>query len=201
MSLTAEQITENINKVHSFVSKIKDDERRNAVQLLLEKLDERFAIAPASSRLKQHSCFPGGLVDHSIRVLANALKIKDFYPENNISKDSLIIVCLFHDLGKVGDLENDYYEPQTSEWHKDKLGELYVQNKKLTYMTVPHRSLWLLQQFGIKLTQEEFVAVMIHDGQYTDANKPYSMKECMLADILHVADYLACKQESDYAEY
>ena len=55
--------------------------------------------------------------------------------------------------------------------------------------------MYLLQQFGVKLSEEEFVAVLAHDGPYTDESRSYMFKEPVLASIVHVADLIATKQE------
>jgi HD superfamily phosphohydrolase YqeK len=193
-NLSAEQIDVNYKKVLEFVNKL--GERSVVVNSLLDVLGERYALCPASAKLEQHSCFPGGLVEHSLRVLTNALKIRKAF-EYDISLESIIITALFHDLGKIGDLEESYYIEQDSQWHRDKLGEMYKYNKKCQYMTVPHRSVWLLQQFGIKLTRDEMIAILVHDGQYVDDNKSYKNREPLLADIIHHADFIASKQEKE----
>lgn len=197
--ITPEQIEANYNKFISFIEKIKNEDIKTNVKKMLEVIEERLALAPASSKLEQHSCFAGGLVDHSLKVLSNAIKVKKtFFEDFNITNDSLIVTCLFHDLGKIGDLEQDYYLPQDSQWHQDKLGEMYKINKELDFMTVPHRSLWFLQHFNISLAKDEMLAIMLHDGQYTDENRTYRMREVPLVDIIHTADFFACKQEKGY---
>jgi hypothetical protein len=118
----------------------------------------------------------------------------------DVPKDSLIIGSLFHDLGKVGDHETDYYIPQDSDWHREKLGEMYKHNKNMQYMTVPDRGVWLCQHFGLKLTQDEFLAIKLNDGQYAQENAPYKMKEPLLVDIIHQADIISTKQEKNSAE-
>lgn len=157
-------------------------------------LGERLALAPASSRKEHHSAFPGGLVFHSLQVLGNAMRLTGAFGWK-VPKESLILVCLFHDLGKVGDEKNDYYVVQTDAWRSKNLGEEYTYNKELQYMTVPDRSLYLCQKFGLQLSVEEFVAIKIHDGQYADENSVYKFKEPMLADVVHLADLIAAKQE------
>jgi len=194
MELTPEQIAENFEKFRSFMEKLGD--RSEPALALVDHLGERLAMCPASSRKEYHAAFPGGLVDHSLRLLSNALKLcKTFNWE--VPKDSLIIGCLLHDLGKVGDHEKDYYVPQDSDWHREKLGEMYKHNKEILYMTVPDRGVWLCQQFGLRLTQDEWLAIKLNDGQYAEENAPYKMKEPLLADIVHLADYISCKQEKN----
>ena len=98
---------------------------------------------------------------------------------------SITIACLFHDLGKVGDHEQDYYVKlsRENEWKREKWGQHYDYNDALTYMTVPQRGLWLLQHFGVRLAQDEYLAILLNDGQYCAENKPYAMKEIGRAHV------------------
>lgn len=182
--ITPEKIKENYDKFEALCSKL--GERTAPVQSMLEKIGDRLALCPASARVEHHSCFPGGLVDHSLRVLQNAYNMMKVY-NCSFPRESVVISCLFHDLGKVGDDETDYYIPQKSDWHRDK-GMLYEYNEKLSYMSVPHRSVFLMQKFGVRLSSDEFLAIMLNDGQYVEANKPYAMREPLLSMIVHQAD-------------
>jgi len=194
MTLTPEEITANFDKFRSLCEKLGD--RSESALNLVDSLGERLALCPASSRVDFHNCMVGGLVDHSLRVLSNAMKLcKAFGWE--VQKDSLIIGCLFHVFDEVADHEKDYYVPQDSNWHREKLGEMYKHNKDMQYMTVPDRGVWLCQHFGLKLTQAEFLAIKLNDGQYDETNAPYKMKEPKLADIVHTADVISTKQEKE----
>lgn len=192
MSLTPEEIDANWKKYRMLCEKIGD--RAEAALGMVDALGERLALCPASSRRDYHHAFHGGLVDHSIRVLINAKRLCTAY-NWELPKDSLIIGCLFHDLGKVGDHEKDYYIPQTDAWKVEKYGEEYSYNKDMQYMTVPHRGVFLCQHFGLKLSQQEFLAIMLNDGQYAPENAPYKLKEPHLADVVHIADLISTKQE------
>lgn len=190
--LTPEIIEKNWDRFYSLLDKLGD--RAPQAKALVEHLGERLALAPASSRKDFHNCFPGGLVDHSLRVLGNALKLTKAFGWT-VEKDSLIIGCLFHDLGKVGGLEEDYYIVEESDWHRDKLGKMYKHNPNLEYMTVPDRGVWLCQHFGLQLKHDEFLAIKLNDGMYAEENRMYGMKEPALAVIVHMADLISTKQE------
>lgn len=192
MSLTPEQIEENWKKVLSLLEKLGD--RSEPALNMVNSLGERLALCPASGKREYHNSFPGGLLDHSLRVLGNAMRLTGAFGWK-VSKDSLIIATLFHDLGKVGDHESDYYIPQTDQWRVDKLGEEYTYNKDIQYMTVPDRGIFLCQHFGLKLKQDELLAIRLNDGQYADENAAYKLKEPMLADVVHIADLISTKQE------
>lgn len=182
--LEPEKIKENFDKFEALCSKL--GERSENVKKLIDTLGDRLALCPASSRTDHHSAFPGGLVDHSLRVLMNAHNLAKAY-NCSFSKESMIISCLFHDLGKVGNEEEDYYIPQKSDWHRER-GMIYEYNDKLPYMAVPHRSLYLMQKFNIVLSHDEYCAIMLNDGQYLEGNKSYAMKEPLLSMIVHQAD-------------
>lgn len=192
--LTPERIEKNYNLFVTLCGKLGD--RSEPVQEMVEHLGERLVLAPASSRLEFHAAYPGGLVDHSLRVLHNARKLNDVYGMN-LAIESIIMAALFHDLGKVGDLNQEYYLNQDSDWHREKLGQMYKVNKDIQKMPNAERGLWLLQYFGVKLTLDEWVAIRINDGPYSDDNGYYSMAEPDLALIIHHADRMACQQEKN----
>lgn len=197
MSLTPEEIASNFEKYRSFLEKIGD--RSEIALSLVDKIGEQLAVCPASSRKEYHAAYPGGLVEHSLRVLTNALKLVKAYGWN-VSKESLIVSCLLHDIGKVG-LANDdgsvtdYYIPQDSDWHREKLGEMYKYNKDMQYMSTPQRSVHLCQQFGLRLTTDEYLAILLNDGFVLDENKPYCLKTSQLVFAVMTADYISTMQE------
>lgn len=197
MSLEPEKIVENFTLYRALIEKL--DDRAEAALALVDTLGENLALCPASSRTQYHSAFAGGLCAHSLRVLQNARILV----KNHgwiVDKKSLILACLFHDIGKVGMVVDgtvvDFYLPQTSQWHSER-GEIYKINEALPFMTTSHRSIFLLQQFGIKLSYDEWLAIMLNDGYVVNENKPYCLKEPVLAHVVMTADYISTYQEKD----
>lgn len=198
MNLEPEEIVKNFDTFRTLCGKVGD--RADAVLTMVDALGENLALAPASSRTSFHNCMSGGLVEHSLRVLQFArTNVKAHGWE--IDKQSLILTCLMHDIGKVGlPDENgkivDFYVPNDSDWHV-KRGEVYKLNEKLPFMTTQHRSLFLLQSYGIRLTRDEYLAIMLNDGFVTVENKPYCLKEPLLAHAVMMSDYQATMVEKD----
>lgn len=207
MNLTAEQIQKNWDKHLKIVDHyIKD--RKNAVNTMLEDLSETYVMAPASGKTWYHNAFPGGYVDHVNRVVEYSVKQKKLYSEmgGNIdfTDEELVFSALFHDLGKIGTKEQASYLPQTDKWRQDKLQEMYTPNTELDFMLVPDRSLFTLQEYGVKVSKNEYLAIKLHDGLFSDGNKPYffsntphSRMKTSIVSILHSADFLASKVEYD----
>lgn len=197
MTLTPEEITANFDKFRSLCEKLGD--RSEAALAMVDTLGEQLALCPASSRKEFHAPYPGGLLEHSLRVLSNAMKLTKAYGWQ-VSRESLIISCLFHDIGKVG-LANDdgtvtdYYVPQDSDWHREKLGEFYKHNKEMQYMSTPQRSVHMCQAFGLKLKMDEYLSILLNDGFVLDENKPYCLKTSPLVFATMTADYISTMQE------
>jgi hypothetical protein len=191
--LSAEQIEKNYKTLLAQVEKIASP-RKEAVLKMLDNLGERLMLCPASSRKGYHRSEPGGLVDHSLRVLLTAMKLNKSMGWK-LSEESLIISALFHDFGKIGNVDTDYYI-EAEGWQKKK-GELYQTNPSIQYMEVPLRSVFLLQHFGVTLTQDEMLAITLNDGFVVEANKPYCLKEPKLATCTWMADYIATMAEKE----
>ena len=205
--LEAEQIQKNWEKHLKIVDHYITD-RKNDVNLMLEKLSDIYVMAPASSKTWYHNAFPGGYVDHVNRVVQYAIEQHKLYEKMggtvDYTEEELVFAALFHDLGKIGDGESPNYIPQTDKWRQDKLSEMYTYNPDLDFMLIPDRSLFILQRFGIKLSQKEFLGIRLHDGVFDKANEAYffsnvesSRQKTSIISVLHTADFLASKVEYD----
>lgn len=189
-----EEILKNIEKVNKLVDNF-GEERKNDIKNVLEYLGVRYWIAPASSKEEFHYSFPGGLVKHSLNVFRNLINLNEVF-DLNFNKESMLIVSLFHDLGKAANVDlDDYYVTQTELWRKEKLGENYSFNHGSVYLPNHQRSLFLLQHCGFKLKPEEYQAILLNDGMYLQENRGYGLKEHSLTLFLHMADRISLEQE------
>ena len=206
--LTAEQIQTNWNTLIEIIDSYIGDDRRDNLLKMYDDFKDRMMFAPASAKAAFHNAMPGGYVEHILHIVENSLQLKDLWEKNgaeiNFTDEELVFAALHHDLGKVGDLEHDYYVPQDSDWHRKNRGEIYKHNPALQYMKVPDRGLWLLQHYGVKVTDKEYLGIKLTDGLYDDANKAYLMSynpdynlRSNMAYILHQADMMATHIEFD----
>lgn len=190
----ATQIKVNFDAFRSLCEKLGD--RSATAVSIVDHFGDRLAMCPASAKKDYHCAYPGGLVEHSLRVYAYAKKMSRELLKTQVSHESLRLVCLFHDLGKVGDVDKPYYVDQTSDYWRDR-GNLYEYNLACLKMTTTHRTLFLLQHFGLRLDSDEWRAILLCDGQYVDENKYYRMKEPRLAVLAHQADMNATLEEKE----
>ena len=190
-----EELTETIKKY------IKSP-RQKALIAMYEKLADRILTAPASSHSTRHNCYPGGYIDHVNRVVKVALSVYENWKElganvSTFTVEELVFAAINHDLGKVGSMTDDYYVPNDSDWHV-KRGQIYKINPKLQFMKVPDRSIYLLQENGISFSENEYLAIKLHDGLYSKGNESYLMAglpefslKTDMPILLHHADHLS----------
>ena len=206
--LTPEQIQENWNQLRQLINDTFKGERLDKLNHMYDYFEARMCVAPASGKEHYHNAHVGGYVEHVLHVIDCAVKLKKLWEDSeaiiNFSDEELIFAAMHHDLGKVGDMKNDYYVPQESEWHRKNQGSIFTHNGELQYMTVTDRAIFLLSQFEISMTEWEYVGLRLTDGLYEEANKSYYMTynpdfslKSNIAYILHQADSMATHIEHD----
>jgi len=156
---------------------------------LLEALGSRLITTPCSTHEKDGGCYAGGLVENSLSITSKMRKLAASF-DLNVETASILKVGLLHEVGKVGTLEEDLFVEQDSSWHREKLGQFYKYNENLTKATIPDRTLYLLQHFGITLTNDEYYAIRLSQGAHLEENKFYANSEPDLAKCLQMAKRL-----------
>jgi hypothetical protein len=205
-NLTAEELQQNYIKLTSYIDKYITGDRAAQLKKLYEEHAERIMLMPASGTEHYHNCFVGGYVDHVIRVIDGALAIKNvwegFGSNINFTEEELVFAALNHDLGKIGTEEHEMYVLNDSEWHRKNQGKIYKYSPANSFMTVPDRSLKLLADRGIRVSENEWFGIKLHDGMYDESNKHYyisydvnSRLRTSLPYILHQADQMAARVE------
>lgn len=201
------QIKDNIEEIeknyNTFMTYIEQDSRAEQLKEFYKVYGDRLQLAPASGKVQFHNAYPGGYLDHIVRVVDNALRIAAVYKGGggviDFTKQELVFAGLHHDLGKLGSETEEYYLAQDSDWHR-KQGNVYKHNANMQYFKVPDRGLMMLQKFGIAITENEWLAIKLSDGIYSSGNDSYLKNEGMkrrLPNIIHWADHMSAQIEND----
>ena len=174
--------TRDIENLWSTYQKLASRINREGISLMLEELGERIVMCSASIDEQGKGCGPGGFIEVTLavtskmRTLAKALEL-------DIPPESIVLVGLFHGIGSVGDRKTPYLVDQDSDWHRKK-GILYKYNEDLPKSPVAHRSLQILQDFGVTLTPDEWTAIMLSSGLHREENRFYLGSEPKLAILV-----------------
>ena len=206
--LTAEQIEAQWYRLRDLITDTFEGERLEKLNEMYDYFEDRMVMAPASGKEHYHNAHVGGYVEHVIHVTDLAVKIRNMWEQEgatiDFTEEEVIFAALHHDLGKVGDLDKDYYVPQESEWHRKNRGEIFTHNGELSYMTVTDRAIYLLNHFGITMSENEYIGLRLTDGLYEEANKNYYISwnpdwslKSNIAYVLHAADSMATHIEYD----
>jgi hypothetical protein len=206
--LTPQQIEQNWNKLRNIIKDTFEGERLDNLNKMYDHFEDRMCMAPASGKEHFHYAHVGGYVEHVLHIIDYSKQLKGVWETNgatiNFTDEELIFAAMHHDLGKVGDLEHDYYVPNESEWHRKNQGAIYTHNKELQHMTVTDRAIFLLGHFKVPMSECEYIGLRLTDGMYEEANKAYYIAyqperqlRSNIAYILHQADMMATHIEYD----
>ena len=184
--LTPEQIQENWNKLIQLINDNFSGERLEKLLEMYDYFEERMCLAPASGKEHFHNAHAGGYVEHVLHITDLVQQIYDVWSRNgatvdNFTIEELIFAALHHDLGKVGNLAEDNYIHNDSDWHRKNQGMIYKHNPIIEYMKITDRAIWILQA---------------NKTYYVNWSKDNQLKT-NIAYILHQADMMASKIEYD----
>jgi hypothetical protein len=188
MSLTKAKIVANATKYFETAEK-----HGFATPELQAFLGLDFVGAPASTTLKLHNAFEGGLIDHILRVMKHAYLIN----KNNLvaglklSETSLFKIVLLHSIGKA-----KLYVVNDSEWHRKNQGKMYNFNEDLVSARVGERSAYYALTNGVELNEEEYAAIVNFD-KLDDAQAEWY--NTTGGDLLKIAVRLAIMEEKHIA--
>jgi len=172
-----EIIKKNWTTFKTILSRLEDKN----INEMLEDQGQRICLAPANSNNKQYGCYPGGIVATSTK-LAKAMQDLNNFHGTPVDIKSVYKVGLLHDIGRLGTIESDWLLPQDSDWHREKLGNEFKINFDLPKMSHLQRTMHFLNYFQIKLTEEEFIALVSLDER--------EGKNTLGSILLHARDML-----------
>ena len=193
------------NKKRDFCQRLRTTNRKGVEKIITFLEGSGFFTAPASTRF--HLSYEGGLVEHSINVYDVAMDIRDAMVKKNanleeqLPVDSVVIASLLHDTCKA-----DIYRPVSRKWTK--MANVFGYGGKIPPYYVDYgrhpfghgeKSVILLLQNGLEMTEDEMLAIRWHMGAW---NLPFQSSEmlgninkaksiCPLVTLIYSADELA----------
>ena len=171
----------------------------------LEELGPNLILSPASGYINFHATYDGGYIDHVMNVVKNSLKMAKIYTDMggtlDFTNEELLFAAFHHDLGKLGIKDHILYVRNESDWHVKNKGEIYKYNPDIMYMGLTDRTIFLLNEYGLKYTQNEYLGIKLTDGAYDTDNdkylKSFGKKAPKIGHILHWADHMSTVFENE----
>jgi hypothetical protein len=192
--------TQLVQQFDKYVSLLKRFFDESSIDAFIEDYGERLVLCPAGLTTKEGGQ-PGALVDRCIRMAQTVKKIAQG-AELPVNVTSAVRVALVADLGLLGDPGEgkELYVPQESDWHRDKLGQRYKYNDACSRVSPAHRTLFLLQSYGMQLSLDELVAVVTAGGLHLPENAFYGNKKNDLVDLIQLARHIVTRTETNGEE-
>jgi len=210
---TAEQLVANYERFLELVRTHFDGERLERLEYMYseDQLGGRLMFCPASGKTFFHNAYVGGYMDHIFNITRAAKALKILYEKMGATADftdeELMFAAIHHDLGKLGDAEFEHFIPEDSEWHMKNQGSRFKMNPEIQFMKVPDRALYVLNHYGVVMTQKEWLGIKLSDGAYDKTNHSYLISynkdyklETKLPYIVHWADHMSTVVESYFNE-
>lgn len=177
---------------NKIIELLRSTEREGIENLIQHMEDNGFFTAPCSSQF--HLCKDGGLAEHSLNVfnVMDDINFATDFITVETDQNSIIIVSLLHDLGKIGQYGKPLYTENYLANNKRSDKKPFETNKNL--LAIPHeiRSIQIAERF-IELTEEESFAILHHNGMYGDLKYQLAGKETPLQMLLHFSDMWASR--------
>lgn len=218
------QETKNMKTLESFIKTHCNDTRKGLLlSLLNSEIGQRIGTAPASTAVRYHHAYDGGLYDHICEIIETGIDFAKV--AGNVSPQAIITVAILHDLNKIGDSKGDaHYIPNLSEkTGKRSEAEPYKKDKekcrkwatgnmeidailKFAELSDGEASLALLAKIApdliLDLTESEINAIRYHDGGYGKAKYAagYCGREDNLAIIIHAVDMISSRARNTTTE-
>lgn len=185
--MDTEKLLDNFQKYAGLLKKYFPDD---GTEKFLEDFGVRLTTSPRGMTADEGGA-PGALIEFLIKVTLNAndhaKTMETRVGEGCIDRKSVARVCLVHELGKLGSFEHELFVSQESQWHREKLGQNFKYNENCSKMSTSHRTLCLLQQYGISVTPEEWIAILTSQGMQYPENSFYGNSLPDIAKVLHFA--------------
>jgi hypothetical protein len=150
---------------------------------LMEKYGDKIKDAPYSSSIEYPGCYKGGLVDIVLKHIAvQAVKLNKILPANiMVNQDTLVKVCLLHQMGKcVSLIEND------NEWEINSKGKLWKFQDFPFSLRNGQLSLYICQECAIPFNEMEIEAMIVMDRTNGDDQAKYFSSP--LANIIRISN-------------
>lgn len=143
---TEKDVDEMLATLRKVVKEMKDPALAALLNAFLddESFVKYFMWAPAAVQL--HHAFLGGLLEHTVSLVALAQKVLEHYP--SLRRDLLLAGCLLHDIGKTRELgfhRTFQYTDEGGLLGHTVIGAMMVQEKAAALKDFPRETLMALQ--------------------------------------------------------
>jgi 3'-5' exoribonuclease len=167
-------------RLDDYLNSVSDSDYRALLDMILgqPEVRKRFRLAP--SAVAMHQAYLGGLMEHTLNVVDNAVAIARNYPTAN--RDLIVTAGLLHDIGKITELSYEKKIAYTDvgrllghisigfglvERYATRIPDFPLEKKiLLQHLIISHHG---VQEYGSPECPKTLEAVILHHADVTDA--------------------------------
>jgi 3'-5' exoribonuclease len=124
--------------------------------------DKKFSYWSGSGKHNQHHYGSGGLIDHVSEVIDLCLMTKNYYAsEYDIDEAELFLAAFFHDVGKLWDYQNPYYNENYPTQHYNEQW-IATDHKRLIHHISRSGIVWSEQSKKVPEIYEKYHDKVLH---------------------------------------
>ena len=187
--LTAEQMATNQTKFQE------TNQKYGIFTPELEKfLGDSFYTSPASTTIELGGCYPGGLLNVTMKACKYIIGINELLPKNiKQDKNTIVRVSFLSQIGRCFLFVNN-----DNEWQRKTLGKMYDYNPDIIKLKTGERAIYYAMSNGVKLNDLEFQCIINLDKDSDDKQAKYFSEP--LTQIVKQGFELAFTEEKSYGK-
>jgi hypothetical protein len=188
--LTLEQSLSEYTKFLELLDKYIPAERMVLIKEFFGYRELTLTSSPYSIIQDSVGAYPGGYIVSVNKLIESALvldRVWDKFSSNkHYTLEELVFSAAFCEIGKLGSNDEPFFLPNDNEWEIKNRKLLFKYNTTSTNMKYSDKALYILQQSGIKVSENEFLAIKMYNSLIDEDNNFYFRRDVELKSKLHI---------------
>ena len=189
-ALTLEQSLAEYGRFYDLLDKYVSKERVVKIKEFFGSRELTLSSSPYSIIEGQVGAFAGGYIISVNKLIESALVLDRVWDKFNTTKqyttEELVFAAAFCEVGKIGTNDEPFFLLNDNEWEVKNRKILFKYNPNITNFKYSDRAIYVLQQEGIKITENEYLAIKLYNSLCDEENNFYFRRDVELKSKLHI---------------
>jgi len=188
-NLSLEQSLAEYSKFVSWIDKYIPEKRASALKYYFGEIELSLTSSPYSIIKDQVGAFAGGYIVTINKLVESALildKLWDkFSTEKYYTIEELVFSAVVCEIGKLGTSDEPFFLQNDNDWEIKNRGILYKYNPIYTNLKYCDKALFILQQKGFEISENEYLAIKLYNSLMDQENNFYFRRDVEIKSNLH----------------
>jgi len=189
-ALTLEQSLAEYSRFYELLDKYLSSERLTKVKEFFGSRELTLSSSPYSIIEGQVGAYPGGYIVSVNKLIESALVLDRVWDKFNNTKnyttEELVFAAAFCEVGKIGTNDQPFFLVNDNDWEVKNRKLLFKYNPAISNLKYSDRAIYILQQEGIKFSENEYLAIKLYNALCDEENNFYFRRDVELKSKLHI---------------